>query len=262
MSDMTIGADSRQAQPSSSSLWPDYSTPDDLTTIEAQPLSTRGLPETTYDVLRRAARLWPDRTAVTTMPEAARWSEGASRTYAELFADVNRTANALLSLGVRRGDAVALLAPNGAELITATLAAQVAGVAAPINAGLRAEHIVELLKRSGARVLVCAGPGIDPRVWTLASAVAERRRYQGHGSARTGRVGAARPPRCAPARLPRRSGGGTTGGRIPGRAPGSRRHRRALPHRRNHGHAQAGGAHPRERGVRRLVRRRDLDARR
>ena len=106
------------------------------------------------------------------MPDAARLSEGGSRTYAELFADVNRTANVLLSLGVRRGDAVALLAPNGAELITATLAAQVAGVAAPINAGLRAEHIVELLKRTGARVLVCAGPGIDPRVWRLASAVA------------------------------------------------------------------------------------------
>ena len=172
MNDLTIGADSGQAPPGSSSLWPDYSTPDDLAAIEAQPLLTRGLPETTYDVLRRAARLWPDRTAVTTMPEAARWSEGASRTYAQLFADVNRTANALLSLGVRRGDAVALLAPNGADLITATLAAQVAGVAAPINAGLRAEHIVEMLKRSGAQVLVCAGPGIDPRVWTLASAVA------------------------------------------------------------------------------------------
>ena len=85
------------------------------------------------------------------MPEAARWHEGVSRTYAELFADVTRTANLLFSLGVRRGDAVALLAPNGAESITATLAAQVAGVAAPINAGLSAEHIVELLKRSGPR---------------------------------------------------------------------------------------------------------------
>ncbi len=172
MNDKTIGADSVQAQPGSISLWPEYSTPDDLTTLETQPLSTRGLPETTYDVLRRAVLLWPDRTAITTMPDAVRWPEGASRTYAELFADVNRTANLLRSLGVRRSDAVALLAPNGAELITATLAAQVAGVAAPINAGLSAEHIVELLKASGAEVLVCAGPEIDQRVWTLASTVA------------------------------------------------------------------------------------------
>src|SRR5688572_15984790 len=100
MNDMTIGTDSVQAQPDSSGLWPDYSTPDDLAAIEAQPISTRGLPETTYDVLRRAVRLWPDRTAITTMPDAARWHEGASRTYAELFADVTRTANLLRSLGV------------------------------------------------------------------------------------------------------------------------------------------------------------------
>lgn len=173
MTDLTIGTGSRRVEPDSTTLWPDYATPADLTTIEAQPLSTRGLPETTYDVLRRAARLWPDRTAITTMPEAARWQDGASRTYAELFADVTRTANLLHALGVRRGDAVALLAPNGAELITALLASQVAGVAAPINAGLSAEHIVELLRRSGARVLVCAGPGIDPRLWSLATRVAD-----------------------------------------------------------------------------------------
>jgi len=47
MNDITLGTDSVQAQPDSNSLWPDYSTPDDLTTIEARPLSTRGLPETT-----------------------------------------------------------------------------------------------------------------------------------------------------------------------------------------------------------------------
>jgi fatty-acyl-CoA synthase len=173
MNDTTIGAGRAQAEPDPDTLWPDYASPEDLTTIESKPLSTRGLPETTYDVLRRAARLWPDRTAITTMPEAARWQDGASRTYAELASDVTRTANLLHSLGVRRGDAVALLAPNGAELITALLASQVAGVAAPINAGLNAEHIVELLTRSGARVLVCAGPGIDPRVWSLASTVAD-----------------------------------------------------------------------------------------
>ena len=143
-----------------------------------------GIPETTYDVLRRAARLWPDRTAITTMPEAARWQDGASRTYAELLADVTRTANLLHSLGVRRGDAVAL-APNGAELITALLASQVAGVAALINAGLSAEHIVELLKRSGPGCS-CAPdrgstPAVDPRV--------DGRRRRRHRSPVLGPVG-------------------------------------------------------------------------
>ena len=67
--------------------------------------------------------------------------------------------------GVRRTDGVALLAPNCDELITATLAAELAGIAAPINSGLSGEHIVELLRRSGARVLVAAGPDLAPEVW-------------------------------------------------------------------------------------------------
>ena len=64
---------------------------------------------------------------------------------------MHRYANVFHALGVRRTDGVALLAPNCDELITATLAAELAGIAAPIKSGLSAEHIAELLRRSGAR---------------------------------------------------------------------------------------------------------------
>ncbi len=104
-------------------LWPDYATPDDLATIEAVPLEKRGLPESTYALLTRAASRWPDRTAISVLPDAARWREPQRRTFAELLADVHRYANLFHDLGIRRGDAVALMAPNCAELITATLAA-------------------------------------------------------------------------------------------------------------------------------------------
>ena len=97
------------------------------------------------------------------LPDGHRWEQPAERTYAELLADVHRYANVFHALGVRRADAVALLAPNCDELVTATLAAQLAGIAAPINSGLSAEHIAELLPRSGARVLVAAGPDLAPR---------------------------------------------------------------------------------------------------
>ena len=39
-------------------LWPDYATPDDLTSIEAVPLEKRGLPDSTYALLTRAAMRW------------------------------------------------------------------------------------------------------------------------------------------------------------------------------------------------------------
>jgi len=149
-------------------LWPRHAAPTDLAAIEAVPLADRGLPETTYALLVRSATSWPDRTAITVLPDAQRWREPVRRTYAELLADVHRYANLLHRLGVRRGDAVALMAPNCAELVPATLAAQLAGIAAPLNGGLAPEHLTELLTRSGARVLVTAGPDLAPSIWDTA----------------------------------------------------------------------------------------------
>ncbi|MFD3587369.1 hypothetical protein [Streptomyces sp. NPDC058683] len=75
--------------------WPRYDTPDDLAVIEAVPLAERGLPGTSYDLLRRAAGLWPDRPALTVLPDAASWRTPKDRTYAELLGDVHQAANAL-----------------------------------------------------------------------------------------------------------------------------------------------------------------------
>ncbi|QGN49750.1 acyl-CoA synthetase [Micromonospora sp. WMMD558] len=153
-------------------LWPGYATPDDLAAIEAVPLEARGLPESTYALLSWAATRWPDRTAVSVLPDAARWREPLRPTFAELLADVHRYANLFHDLGVGRGDAVALMSPNCAELITATLAAQLAGIAAPLSGGLSRQHLAELLRRSGARVLVTAGPDLAPDTWDSAQALA------------------------------------------------------------------------------------------
>ncbi len=87
------------------------------------------------------------------------------RTFSELLADVHRVANLLHGLGVRRTDTVALMSPNCDELLTATLAAQLAGIAAPVNGSLSPPHVRELLARSGARVLVVAGPELDATAW-------------------------------------------------------------------------------------------------
>jgi acyl-CoA synthetase (AMP-forming)/AMP-acid ligase II len=153
-------------------LWPAHDGPGDLAEIEALPLSGRGLPGTTYELLVRAARLWPDRVALSVLPDGARWDEPGERTFGELLAGVHRSANLFHALGVRRTDSVALLAPNCDELITATLAGEVAGIAAPINSALSREHIAELLRRSGARVLVAAGPELSPQVWESARELA------------------------------------------------------------------------------------------
>lgn len=154
------------------SLWPKYDGPQDIRDIEEVPLDKRGLPATTYSALVRAAMLWPDRIAITVAPAGADWDHAIERTYTELLDTVHRYANVLHRLGVRRNDAVALLSPNNIELISATLAAQLAGIAAPINGSLTETQVGQLLGRSGARVLVAADPRSAPEIWNTAAQLA------------------------------------------------------------------------------------------
>ncbi|MGZ8801413.1 MAG: acyl-CoA synthetase [Mycobacterium sp.] len=142
-------------------LWPPYGSPADLAAIESVSLAHRGLPASTYAILTRAASLWPDRPAVTVLPDGARWQHGSTRTFAELLGDVHQVANLLHANGIRRGDAVALVAANCDELLTATLAAELAGIAAPVNPGLSPDHAAGLVRRCGARVLITSAPGAD-----------------------------------------------------------------------------------------------------
>ena len=153
---------------STGTLLPRYAGPEDLAEIESIPLADRGLPDSTYTVLERAATLWPDRPAVTVLPDGFCWRQPARRTFGQLLTDVHQTANLLRGLGVQRNTPVALVSPNCDELITATLAAQLAGIAAPINGGLSAEHITGLVECSGARVLIAAAPELDQASWKTA----------------------------------------------------------------------------------------------
>lgn len=158
--------------PDTDPLWPAYDEPDDLRTIESVPLRDRGLPGTTYDVLVRAAALWPDRPALTALPDAERRSHGEVTTFAQLRDQVHRLANLFHAYGVRRTTAVGLLTPHTALLPAALLAAQLTGVAAPVNPALTAGHAERLLRLSGARILVAAGPELDPAAWRSARTVA------------------------------------------------------------------------------------------
>jgi fatty-acyl-CoA synthase len=89
------------------------------------------------------------------------------------------------------------MAPNCAELITATLAAQLAGIAAPMGSGLSQQHLAELLRRSGARVLVTAGPDLAPDTWDAAQELARQGRLDAILVLRA--TAAATPPEPLPA---------------------------------------------------------------
>ena len=131
-------------------------------------------PASTYQLLLDAARAWPDGIATQWIPDPADYTRCLDWTYAELAGMVTRIANALTALGVRRGDAVTLSSVNTSKLYAATLAAQAVGVAAPVNPALSSERITELVRRTGSRVLVAAGPELDPQLWPRLLGVARQ----------------------------------------------------------------------------------------
>ena len=131
-----------------------------MTTRETLPL-----PASTYQLLLDAARAWPDGIATQWIPDPADYTRSLDWTYAQLAGTVTQIANALTALGVRRGDAVTLAGVNTSMLYAATLAAQAVGIAAPVNPALSGERIAELIRRTGSRVLVAAGPELDPQLW-------------------------------------------------------------------------------------------------
>ena len=128
----------------------------------------------TYQLLLDAARAWPDGIATQWIQDPADHTRCLSRTYAELAGTVTRIANALTALGVCRQDAVTLSSVNTSTLYAATLAAQAVGIAAPVNPALSGERIAELVRRTGSRVLVAAGPELDPQLWQRLAGVARQ----------------------------------------------------------------------------------------
>ncbi|MBU8894885.1 acetate--CoA ligase [Corallococcus sp. M34] len=81
-------------------------------------------------------------------------------TYGELSAEVNRMANGLKSLGVRKGDRVGIYLPMVPEAAVAMLAcARIGAVHSVVFGGFSAEALQERMNDAGARVLLTADGG-------------------------------------------------------------------------------------------------------
>ncbi|WP_160288027.1 FadD3 family acyl-CoA ligase [Pseudomonas knackmussii] len=100
--------------------------------------------------LARSARRHPGHIAV---------DEGDLRlSYAELEHQSRRVGRALLALGLKPGERVAIWAPNGHRWLLAALGGLMAGaVLVPLSTRLKAAEAADILRRSGARVLFSVG---------------------------------------------------------------------------------------------------------
>lgn len=131
----------------------------DKEAIEAEmPWQRRWTARTLHEQLVETAGRVPGRGAVTFQLKSGPRDKALTLTWSELRAEVTRTANLFRRLGIGPGDTVAYVLPNCLEAPVVLLAAATAGIVAPVNPLMSAEHMAGILRETGARVVVTLAP--------------------------------------------------------------------------------------------------------
>lgn len=112
------------------------------------------------DVIRRAARRYPDKTAII---------EGDYKlTYTEFDEVTNQFAHYLKSLGFEKGDVVATIAINSTAHLITMFGVQKAGLVwVPINPGITIEEKLYILEESNAQLIIADYPIVEPHLSEL-----------------------------------------------------------------------------------------------
>jgi len=98
-------------------------------------------------LLERSAKNYPEKTALI--------FQGTHLSYKDLDENVNRLANGLKSLGIRKGDAVGILMTNSIQFVTSYYAiARLGGIIVPLNIMLKSDELKYILKDSQAKALL------------------------------------------------------------------------------------------------------------
>ena len=82
-----------------------------------------------------------------------------------------QAANLFRSLGVASGDAVMFVLPTLPQLYVAMLGALAAGIACGVNWMLEPAQLAELVRATGAKVLVTLGPTPGYEIWEKMQAI-------------------------------------------------------------------------------------------
>ena len=138
----------------------------DIESFEAAlPLEAR-LPATTvWGLLTRAAARYPERLALSFLPEGVGNGPIQQWSYAELLADCLRAAHAWEALGLQRGSGVGVLLPNRPEVYMATYGAQAAHFACALSPLVGTPVLGELLRSMDCQILVTHAPAERPEHW-------------------------------------------------------------------------------------------------
>jgi fatty-acyl-CoA synthase len=153
---------------------PPIATLSDIEAIERLSLEERGMPDSTYELIRRSAERHPHKRAMTFLLQGDAEETPFELTYSELLARVTQAANAFHHLGVRPGKAVSFLLPNLPQTHFTLWGGEAAGIVNAINPLLEPEHIAELVHAADSRVLVTLAPFPGTDLWDKVAGLRDR----------------------------------------------------------------------------------------
>ncbi len=146
----------------------------DVAGFEAEMTLEERLPEQCIlDVFINSAERDPEATALTMLMTGTVDEQPRRVTYQQLLEQIRRAANLFAEIG-GNAPGVAFMLPALIETHATLWGAETAGFAVPINFLLQPDSIAELVKTSGAKILVTLGPHPQLDIWEKALAVREQ----------------------------------------------------------------------------------------
>lgn len=143
-------------------------THDDLVKFQTEMTLDQRLPERSIlDVFKASAAQHPTSTAITMLMSGSENEQPQRVNYGQLLRMIRRAANLFSSLG-GSAPGVAYMLPSLVETYVTLWGAETAGYAVPINFLLHPESTGELIKASGAKILVALGPHPQLDIWEKA----------------------------------------------------------------------------------------------
>jgi len=119
-----------------------------------------------HEALSDAAARYAQRRALTFIVDADPATPPRTWTYAQLLADVGRTANLFRQLAGEEQPRIAMLLPAIPEAYLTLWGGETAGVVCPINYLLDAAHVAELVRAADCNILVALGPNPELDIWS------------------------------------------------------------------------------------------------
>ena len=148
----------------------------DVDRISQAPYSKRNWPQTSCELIEHAAKRWPERPALTFLPDPSDVERHDVFSYAQLLSAVRRASNLFTSCGATRNSVVVHALSNRPQTHFCRWGAEVAHTGLGINPALADDDIIELLSVADALILIT-----EPEVWLrLMDRIPERCPTLGH----------------------------------------------------------------------------------